>query len=310
MKNPLLLGTALGMLAGCASAPPKENLPERTTSVDRRVKGDEIVALFNGQPVTWQAVAEKVLELNLKESVDQYVRWRIVEDRKTAMAITHTPEELKRRAASYLDQVKKQIGEERYRQQLAREGATEDAKRAQLEGSQFLAQVFTLDKIVRYAALLEDQIEIDRVYFADEAEARKFHEAAGARGFDAAAQELVPERKAARGRLPRESFPKSQPPADPVLDAWILEELLRLKPGDITGVEMSRSNLYYVVRLLGIRKGREVVYSQVREEVLEGILKDPPGQQEYLRWMEKEMARSRVEYSEVGPKREKGRGNP
>jgi hypothetical protein len=310
MKNRLVLGAVLVATAACSSGPPRENLPERTTPLERRAKGDEIVALLNGQPVTWQAVAEKVLELNLKESVDQYVRWRIVEDRKAAMAITHTPEELKRRAAAYLDQVKKQLGEERYRQQLAREGATEEAKRAQLEGSQFLAQVFTLDKIVRYAALLEDQIEIDRVYFADEAEARRFREAAGARGFDAAAKEFVPERKAARGRLPRETFPKSQPPADPLLDAWILEELLRLKPGDLTGVEMSRSNLYYVVRLLGIRKGREVVYSQVREEVLEGIYRDPPAQQEYLRWMEKEMARCRVEYSDGGPKREKGRGGP
>ena len=29
-------------------------------SVERRVRPDEIVALINGEPVTWQAVAEKV----------------------------------------------------------------------------------------------------------------------------------------------------------------------------------------------------------------------------------------------------------
>src|SRR5439155_21652379 len=206
------------------------------------------------------------------------------------------PEELRRRAAAYLAQVKKSLGEERFRQQLEREGGTEEAKRAQLETSQFLTQVFTLDKIVRFDALLEDQVEIDRVYFADESEARRFHAVATARGFDAAAQEFVPERKEGKGRFPREVFSKSQPPADPVLDSWIVEELLRLKPGEVTGVEMSRSNLYYVVRLQAIRKGREVVYAQVRDEVLEGILKDPPTQHEYLRWMEKERFRCRVEY--------------
>src|SRR6185503_18983420 len=269
MKKPLVLGTVLAALAACSSPPPKENLPDRSTSMpERRAKSDEIVALFNGEPVTWQAVAEKVLELNLRESVDQYVRWRIVEDRKKALGISHTPEELRKRAAAYLEQIKKQLGEEKFRQQLTREGVTEESKRAQIEGSAFLSQVLTLDKIVRFAALLEDQMEIDRAYFADEGEARKFREAAASKGFDAAAKELPAERTSARGRLPREVFPQTAPPADPVLDPWIVTELEKLPPGGITGVEMSRSNLYYVVRLQGIRRGREAVYSQVRDEIL------------------------------------------
>lgn len=312
MKNVLVLGTVLGALTACSSPPPKENLPERgpAPAVERRVKPESIVALYNGEPVTWQAVAEKTLELNLKESVDQYVRWRIVDDRRSALGITHTPEELKKRAAVYLEQAKKAVGEERFRQELAREGSTEESKRAQLEGSALLSQVLTLDKIVRYAGLLEDRIEIDRVYFADEAEAKRFREAAAAKGFDAAAAEFVPgARTSAKGRFAREAFPKSQPPVEPVLDPWILEELLRLQPGEITGVEMSRASLYYVVRLQGIRKGRDVVYSQAREDVLESILRDPPTQTEYLRWMEREIVKSRVEYSN-GAGREKPKGPP
>jgi hypothetical protein len=308
MKNLLLLGSVL--LAACSSAPPRENLPDRSAVVERRGGSDQIVALYNGEPITWLTVAEKVLELNLKESVDQYVRWRIVEDQRTALGIVHTPDELKRRAAAYLEQAKKAMGEERFRQQLAREGATEDSKRAQLEASAFLAQVFTLDKIVRYAALLEDQIEIDRSYFADEAEARRFRAAVTAKGYDEAAKEFLSEpRSSARGRFAREVFPKSQPPADPLLDPWILEALLRLKPGESTEVEMSRSSLYYVVRLQGIRRGRQVVYSEARGEVLESIYRDPPTQQDYVRWLEKERARSRVEYAD--PAGKKGnKGNP
>src|SRR5438093_12901418 len=108
MKRLPLLGTAL--LAACSSAPPRENLPERATPVERRAKPEEIVALYNGEPITWQAVAEKMLELNLRESVDQYVRWRIVEDRRISLGIVHTPEELRRRAATYLEQAKKTMG--------------------------------------------------------------------------------------------------------------------------------------------------------------------------------------------------------
>jgi hypothetical protein len=302
MKKLLVLGTVLA--AACSSAPPKENLPERPAFVDRKAKPDEIVALYNGEPLTWQAVAEKTLELNLRESVDQYIRWRLVEDQRAALGIVHTPDELRRRAAAMMEQARKSLGEERLRQQLAREGASEESKRAQLEGSPTLAQMLTLDKIVRYAALLEDQIEIDRAYFADEAEARRFRETVTAKGFDAAAKELIPEpRTSARGRLAREIFPKSQPPLDPLLDPWVLEATLRLKPGEATEVEMSRSNLYYVVRLQSLRKGRSIVYSEAREEVLESVLKDPPTQQDYVRWMERERAKCRVEYSDGAGKR-------
>jgi hypothetical protein len=318
MKKSLIMGTVLIsaagstlLAAGCSSAPPKENLPSRSEpAVERRVKGDTIVALVNGEPLTWQTVAEKVLELNLKESIDQYLRWKVVDDRRVALGITHTPDELRRRSAAYLDQVKKQIGEERFRQQLAREGVTEEAKRAQVAESPYLAQVFTLDKIVRFAAILEDQVQIDRVYFADEAEARKFREAVTSKGFDAAVQDVPAQRSSARGRFPREAFPKSQPPIDPILDPWVLEAALKLEPGGVTGVETSRSNLYYVVRLLGIRKARAVVYSQVREEVLQSILHDPPSQQEYVRWVEGELVRCRIEYADPATRRERAKGPP
>ena len=85
---------------------------------------------------------------------------------------------------------------------------------------------------------------------------------------------------------------------------------MKLEPGGVTGVEMSRSNLYYVVRLQGIRKGREAVYSQVQGEVLESLLKDPPAPQEYARWVEREMVRCRIEYSEGGSRRDRAKGPP
>ncbi len=310
MKLPLILGTALGVLAGCAS-PEKEPLPGRSTPLtDRRPKADEIVAFYNGEPLNWQTVAEKMLELNLKESVDQYVRWRIVEDRKAALAIVHSPEELRRRAAAYLEQARRQLGEARYQQQLALEGATEEHKREQIEKSAFLSQLLTMDKIVRYSELVEDRYEIDRAYFAQEADAKAFRAACQAKGFDDAAKELLPAPKPTKGVLPRESFTKTRPPLEPVLDPWIVDEVSKLGPMDVTDVETSRSNLYYVIRLRAFRKGRDVVYSQVKDEVAESVLKDPPAQQDYARWMERELGRCKVDYADGAPRRERKAGTP
>jgi len=270
MKLLLILGTVLVLVSSCAAPPPKETLPERTLPpAGSRVKPDEIVAFYNGEPLSWQVIAEKTLELNLKESVDQYVRWRLVEDRKSAMGIVHSPEELRRRAGVYLEAARRQLGAAAYRQQLEREGMTEEAKLARVEKSPFLSQLLTLDKIVRFAEVLEDRTEIDRAYFSDEADAKRFREACTAKGFDDAAKEQLAERKPNRGLLPKESFSKAHPPQNPVLDAWIVEELQRMAPGDVTGLEASRSNYHYVIRLRGFRKGRDIVYSEVREEVLE-----------------------------------------
>lgn len=293
-----LLAPALA-LAACSSAPRREpaveSLPSRpSASTDR---GEEIVALVDGKPVTARAVADRLLELDPKAAVDQYVRWKVIEDRRAELGIRHAPDELRRRAEAYAGQLRRQAGEAGFRAKLASEGTTEEAYVAQLAGSRFLEQALTLDKIVRYQSLLEDALEIDRMAFVEEEEARKFAVAARAKGFDAAADELLKGGRSPRyGRLPRETFAPSSPPASPVLDAWVVEALLKMKPGEITGVETSRSNLYYVVRLAAFRPGRKAAYGEVRGEVLEAVLRDPPQEAEYRAWIDRAFSRTKVEY--------------
>ena len=288
-------------LAACSAGPRTE--PVQPAPLPR-AHGDparerSIVAFYNGEPLAWRSVAEKMLELDLKTAVDQYVRWRLVEDRRKALGITHTPEELRRRAEAYARQTRRQMGDEAFRVQLAREGATEEAWIAHLAGSRLLNEALTLDKILRYAALLEDTLETDRMIFVEEAEAKKFVENARVNGYDTAAGELEKgARKSTQGRIPREVFPKGAPPADPVLDDWILEQLLKMKPGEFTGVEHSRSNLHYVILLRNLRKGRNVPYDVVRGELMEGILAAPPEPADYRRWFDRELAKCRIEYGE------------
>jgi hypothetical protein len=255
------------------------------------------VALINGDPVTARVVADRMLELDPKAAIDQYVRWKIIEDRRLALGIAHAPGELARRAQAYVGQLKRQSGEAAFRTRLASEKTTEEAYVEQLAGSRFLEQMFTLDKIVRYQSLLEDTLEIDRMVFVEEEEARKFAGAAKEKGFETAAEELLKGGRSPRyGRLPRETFPKTAPPANPVLDAWVLEALLKLKPGEFTGVETSRSNLFYVVRLAAFRPARPLSYGEAREEVLASVFRDPPSDADYRAWIDREFARTKVEY--------------
>jgi hypothetical protein len=269
--------------------------------------GEEIVAIFNGEPLPWRVVAGKMLELDLKTAVDQYIRWRVIEDRRATLGISHTPDELRRRADAYARQVRKRVGEEAFRAQIEREGTTAEAWTSHVASSRFLNEMLTLDKILRYNALLEDQLETDRMLFVEEADAAKFVDAARVKGYDAAAEELEKAgRRPTLGRIPREVFARSAPPANPVLDEWVVEALLKLKPGEFTGVEHSRSNWHYVVLLRNLRKGRSARYDEVKGEVMEGILADPPADPDYQRWMDRELARSRVEYGE----RKAAAGNP
>ena len=159
-----LASLAALLAAGCSGAAPRESL-EIPMSGETRSRGDEIVALLHGEPLTWRAVAEKTLELDLAGAVRNYLRWKIVEDRKTALGIAPSPAELDRRAGVYLEQLKKDRGDEAVRAHLGREGATEEAYRDHLAGTPFLAQILTLDLIVRYA-----EIGQGRPYAAAQAE--------------------------------------------------------------------------------------------------------------------------------------------
>ena len=216
----------LALLGACASPPPREPLPMTTGRPGHR---DGIVAFLNGEPISWQTVAEKALELNLKDAVDQYVRWKIVEDRRAALGISHTPEELRRRAGTFLALQKTLLTEEQVRGQMDREGVTENSYLQRLASSAFLAQLLTFDKILRYDALLEDQWEIDRMSFMDEAEARRFVERAREAGFEKAANESTAgERRERIRRFPREILLKSRPPEGLAGDPWIVEQSLSL----------------------------------------------------------------------------------
>ncbi len=271
-----------------------------------RDRDEEIVALLNNEPLSWRTVAEKALELNPKGTVDTYVRWRVVEDRRRALGITQNSQELRRRAETMAKQTRERMGEAAFKAQLEREGLSPEAYVEFVASSRSFETALTVEKIVRYAGLREDTFVVDRMLFVEEEDARRFDEEARSKGFEAAADAVkAAGQKQTVARKPRETFTRNSPPVDPILDEWIVEELAKKKPGEATGVEKSRSNLFYVVRLVETRKGREAAWADVKGEILEGILASPPNRAEIDRWVEAEFARAKVEYRSGSPPRKK-----
>lgn len=298
-------GMALG---ACAAAPAKNDPPLPPVVESTRSRDEAVVALYNGRPLTWREVAEHVLEADLKQAVDQVVRARILEERKAALGIVNTEAELRRRAEAELRRIKAYMGEDALLTRLAAEGTTEARYVEHLSRSRALDEMLALDKIVRYQALVDDWVEIERVLLPDEGTARRFVRAFREKGFDAAAEEALRESpRPGPLRRVREKFARSFPPLRPPLPPAAVEEIFSLKDGEVSGVQPAGPGGWCVVKLLARAAGRRSPYAEVREEILSGILRDPPARDEYAAWLETEFSKAKVEYADRSASRNQGR---
>ena len=296
MKSPV--AWALLILGGCAAGSRRDAPPLADPSDGRRERDDAIVALYEGQPLRWRTVAEKMLEIDPRTAVETYVRWRVVDDRRKELGVAPGPDELRRRAEAHLTMARKTLPEKELRERLAAEGLTEAQYVVKMSESAWLSQALTLDLIVRYQGFVDGTMTIDRLAFAEEAEARRFASRCKESGFDAAA-EVVASLRGVR-RMPRETFARTAPPSDPALDDWIVKALDALKPGELTDVESSRTDLKYVVRLVDKTSGTPTPYGGAKAAVLESVLKDPPSPEEIRRWIASRLASARLEYPAKG----------
>jgi hypothetical protein len=292
MKPPL--AWALLILGGCAAGSRRDAPPLPTPSEGRRERDDAIVALYDGQPLRWRAVAEKMLEIDPRTAVETYVRWRVVDDRRKLLGVAPGLDDLKRRAEVQVETVRKSMTDKELNARLASDGLTLRDYKGKLAESAWLSQALTLELIVRYQGLVDGTLTIDRLAFAEEAEARRFAVRCKETGFDAAAEAVATLRGVRR--MPRETFARTAPPQDPALDGWIVEALDALKPGELTDVESSRTDLKYVARLVEKKPGVSTPYAEVKAAVLESVLRDPPSPEEIRRWIGSRLAASRLEY--------------
>src|SRR5688572_17693462 len=120
MKPPV--AWALLILGGCAAGSRRDAPPLVAPSDGRRERDDAVVALLDGRPLRWRAVAEKMLEIDPRTAVETYVRWRVVEDRKKELGITPGPDDLRRRAEAHVASARKTMPDKEFRDRLAADG--------------------------------------------------------------------------------------------------------------------------------------------------------------------------------------------
>ncbi|HYE98774.1 MAG TPA: peptidylprolyl isomerase [Planctomycetota bacterium] len=288
----------LGLLAGltaCGTSKRPDPYPSDLLEGRGRPGDEAVVALLDGRPLTWRVVAEKMLEVDPRTAVETYVRWKVVEDRRAEMGIAHAEPELRRRAEAYAERTRATLGEEAFRRRLEAEGMTEAAWTARLAGSSFLAQLLTLDKIVRYQGWRDGLLTVDRVLFAREADARDFAESARNQGFDRVLEDMEKRFPEGARRLARETFARTAPPTDPELDEAAVARVWALEPGR-TSEPLPGPGFWSVVRVAERREGREGTWAEARAEVTQDVLARPPAPGEYQDWLSRELARRRIEY--------------
>lgn len=296
------LPAALLVLLGCGTPATREVRPLADgLSESRRKKDDEIVALFNGRPVTWRAVAEHALESDFRAAVDRYVRSLIVQERRTALGIVNTPGDLRRRAEALVQASLKEPGKEAFLSRIDREGLSLEAYIERLAGSRALDEALALEKVVRTQAIRHGTLEVERVVFADPEDARKFSDSVSAKGFDASAEAFAGSGRATR--LPPEILCLGSPSDPSPAEASLLRILGGMKPGEVTGVLAAPGDSRQVIRLRAMTPGRLLPPGEERERVLEGILRDPPSAAEIRGWLDAEFSRGTLEYADRPPRR-------
>lgn len=298
---------ALLALAACASTPPPAVLPPVPADARPKSADDQIVAFYNGEPVLRHEVARTVLELNLRGAIGSYVRWRVVQDRMKKLGIENTPEELRRRAATVVTSTRERMGRDAFGAQLAREGLTKDAYRDYVARSCSLSHTFSIEKIVRYDAVVSGSLTLERVWFTDEKEAGRFAIESRDVGFDKALAALGRRIPRVRfGHRAGEILAPGGPALTPPVDPWIADTLRKASPGDVVGVERSSLDVLHVIKVLDRRPPRAVAYEEVKEEILKGILDSPPTEQACDWWVRAAVERASVEMVDPGARKRGG----
>ncbi len=284
-------------LAACASPRPATRPDPIPGEADPKRADSRIVAFLDGAPITWREVAERVLELERRRSIDLFLRWKILESARERLGIGNTPEDLERRADAMIAQYRKSQGDDLFRKQLEEQGFTEVSYRSFVLQNRLFVEKLTLEKMVRYSYVTEGWVEIDRHLFSDEADAERFVAEAGGKGYDTAADSLK-DQKGRVVRRPREIFIRDLPPSD--LEPATVERMFQLSSGALGGVERNRSGLFCVYLVRKRSPADSATYESVRQRVFEWILEDPPADSELAGWIDLQLKRSKIEYADRG----------
>ncbi len=298
--RPLLL---LGLLAAACGGPrrePTRPAPAPTTEqvvpAGPQSKDDHVVAFVNGRPVTWRQVAERAMNLGGRQLIDQYVHWMLRQDFLRTNGISSTPADLRARAKGIVDQARRTQGDAKVDAALKQEGLTEAQYIDRFVADPLFAERFLTELALVYAMFVEATIEVDTVAFTEEADAEGVASrlkngadlARAVEGLGSTTRGRIvqwPRRRVARGYLPSSM-------------AHLEQRLFAMKEGESTGLERTPGNLLIIARIASVHPAAAAPFAQVRDRVMEEILRSPPGDEQIRLWTERLFRGSKIQYEE------------
>ncbi|MBI4563128.1 MAG: hypothetical protein HY716_00340 [Planctomycetes bacterium] len=281
-----LLALAAVVAVGCGPTPLRP-APE-SVPPSRREAEDRIVAFMDETPIHWRDVVRHAYQTHRKLLIDQYIAWKLRDNRARDLGLRNTPEELEARARAHVQMIRRLQGEETIRRQLSESRLTEEAYVEHLAARTDFSDRLISEKLFFHTVLAEASIEIDTFAFADENDARAFAELASRHSFDEAQEHL--RRSTDRGpsaQWPRYRFSRGLAP-DAIADAPGLEErLLEMKAGETTGVQKTASHLAIVIHVVNVHPPSSASGSELGKRVLAEVLRQPPSDAQLGRWMQR-----------------------
>ena len=279
MKRTLVL---ILIAAGCGGSP--EPRPVRAPASADAPKPPEhsIVAWLNGRPVTRDALLDGTLTMDYKGTVDRYVMRVLVDERKKALGIANTPEQLRDRAEARVRGLKS-ASPAVFEQNLLRAGITEAEFVDRWAADPSLDLLLGNEKAAVYELFSGGyaRVDIAVVGSIDEADA-----------YDLDPKSVTPREVIRNLRISRAIHPT-------LLRDDLIEEILKAGPaqrhvraGLIAGVGAVH------VTILEQGAARAGAYAQLEASVIEDVLRAPPDSHELEMWLQHLFRDAEVKYDD------------
>ena len=306
---------ALILAAGCGAparsefpaAPPPRNPGDVPSAADPQ--DNPVVAFIDGRPVTWRSVVDHAMATRGKDLIDKYILWQVRRNRIEEIGIRNTPEDLRRRAQLWIDEVRASAGAEAVKKKLEDQKLTEAQYVERFVANPEFDEHVKNEKAVAYTLLTEASIEIDTVAFTSDQDAAAFAAFAARMPFTQAAEQLMVT-GGIQGKVahwPRYRFCRGLAP-DAIASTPPLEEkLLRMKKGETTGVERTSGGIVVVAQVVDTHAADPAPFARIADRVMAEVLRRPPSEAQVGLWLARVAATKRIRYEDRYTPRNQGR---
>ena len=272
----------LVLLTACGGGPvpvPPRPVPFPADSKAPAPARHRIVAWLNDRPITRDTLLDATLQMDYRGTVDRYVMRVLMDERKKALGIKNTREQLLARARARVERLKGSAGEERFRKQLEQAGLSEAEFIDQWARQPSLDVLLANEKAVVHELLSTGYARIDLAVLNSIDEADAYHR-----------------------------DPKAVKPREVIRDLRITRTMApAMMRGDLVEQVMAVDKTPKAVRA-ALRGGSGAVHVTVRErveavepsaeQIFENVVRRPPDPHELEMWVRSLFTGAEVKYDD------------